>query len=313
MNRKVYVVGAGISGLTTAVVLQEAGYRVEIFAEYLPMATNSARAGAIWFPTRVGPPDRVAVWGKRTYERFEEMAGNAVAGVEMVEVLLMARETKGENPYWVEAVQVASFRKASPEELPTGHGAGYCVRVPFVEPGIYLPYLVDRFLEGGGKIMTHKVENWGDSRLSGGQIVNCSGLGAAQLAGDDGIFPIYGHTLRTSSLESDSHLINDISPNELSYIFSRSQDTLLGGTATEKPDLDQGATFQSILERAKKLNPAVASVEVLGQSVAARPYRSAIRLERDPQGIIHNYGHGGSGFTVSWGCAEDVLRLLQGN
>ncbi|MFT4843774.1 MAG: D-amino-acid oxidase, partial [Candidatus Azotimanducaceae bacterium] len=45
-----------------------------------------------------------------------------------------------------------------------------------------------------------------------------------------------------------------------------------------------------------------------------RPYRSTVRLEEesrsDGRRLIHNYGHGGSGYTLAWGCAEDVALLL---
>jgi len=53
---------------------------------------------------------------------------------------------------------------------------------------------------------------------------------------------------------------------------------------------------------------------VLAARVGLRPFRrSGVRLERDqlPDGriVIHNYGHGGSGFTLSWGCAREVVDL----
>ena len=44
--------------------------------------------------------------------------------------------------------------------------------------------------------------------------------------------------------------------------------------------------------------------------------RSAIRLERErvapDRWLIHNYGHGGAGVTLSWGCADEVARLVKG-
>jgi D-amino-acid oxidase len=54
---------------------------------------------------------------------------------------------------------------------------------------------------------------------------------------------------------------------------------------------------------------------VLEDVVCVRPARSSVRLEseRFEDGrVVHNYGHGGAGFTVSWGCAEEVARLVDG-
>lgn len=62
------------------------------------------------------------------------------------------------------------------------------------------------------------------------------------------------------------------------------------------------------------LVPQLEGAEVLDVLVGLRPGRATVRLEAEPCGaalVIHNYGHGGGGFTLSWGCAEDVLRLLQ--
>jgi D-amino-acid oxidase len=52
---------------------------------------------------------------------------------------------------------------------------------------------------------------------------------------------------------------------------------------------------------------------VLAERVGLRPFRkSGVRLERDQlrdgRAVIHNYGHGGGGFTLSWGCAREVLE-----
>ncbi len=59
----------------------------------------------------------------------------------------------------------------------------------------------------------------------------------------------------------------------------------------------------------------MADAEVLGQRVGLRPGRTEVRLEIEelPGGraLIHDYGHGGRGFTLSWGCAEEVLKLAE--
>ena len=56
------------------------------------------------------------------------------------------------------------------------------------------------------------------------------------------------------------------------------------------------------------------AARILRERVGLRPFRkTGVRLEReklsDRRTVIHNYGHGGSGFTLSWGCAENVFRL----
>jgi D-amino-acid oxidase len=61
--------------------------------------------------------------------------------------------------------------------------------------------------------------------------------------------------------------------------------------------------------------PEVREKKVLGHAVGLRPGRHAIRLEAEVVGgggvVVHNYGHGGSGVTLSWGCAEEVVGLVK--
>ncbi|MFM7282729.1 MAG: FAD-dependent oxidoreductase [Planctomycetia bacterium] len=69
--------------------------------------------------------------------------------------------------------------------------------------------------------------------------------------------------------------------------------------------------LRSIIERCARLEPGLRDATVLGTSVGLRPARSAVRLEPEssPAGrIVHNYGHGGAGVTLSWGCAQEVAQ-----
>jgi D-amino-acid oxidase len=60
-----------------------------------------------------------------------------------------------------------------------------------------------------------------------------------------------------------------------------------------------------------------APAEIVGVAVGLRPVRSAVRLEAETIApnclLLHNYGHGGAGVTLSWGCAAEVVRLIERN
>jgi D-amino-acid oxidase len=60
--------------------------------------------------------------------------------------------------------------------------------------------------------------------------------------------------------------------------------------------------------------PALGDATVLEHLVGLRPGRPTVRLELDLKGstrVVHNYGHGGSGVTLGWGCAAEVVELVQ--
>jgi D-amino-acid oxidase len=96
----------------------------------------------------------------------------------------------------------------------------------------------------------------------------------------------------------------------------RSDAYVLGGTAEAgeedtTPDL---AVAAAIIARCAVVDPEVANLPVLSHAVGLRPGRPTVRLEAErPQPgalLVHNYGHGGAGITLSWGCAEDAVRLV---
>ena len=103
----------------------------------------------------------------------------------------------------------------------------------------------------------------------------------------------------------------------IAYVIPRSDDTLLGGQA--KPDdwsaVPDPAIAAEIIARCSRLVPEVTNARVLEHLVGLRPGRSSVRVEAEstPAGlVVHNYGHGGAGVTLSWGCAEEVVRLVSG-
>ncbi len=307
------VVGCGVIGLTAAIRLREAGAEVKIVTESSPLESTSNVAAALWYPYKAYPEERVLLWGKKTFEVFEELADIPESGVRMREGLEVWREPVP-DPWWMSAVP--SVRRCTVDELPPGYRDGHAFVAPVVEMPIYLGYLLDRFTGAGGRVERRTLFSLEDAG-EGGVVVNCAGLGARRLAGDPSMVPIRGQIVRVSNPGLERFLLDEDNPEGVTYVVPRSVDCILGGTAEEgewdtEPDPEVAA---GILRRCATLEPRLAQAEVLEHRAGLRPGRPEIRLEREEvaRGVprIHNYGHGGSGVTLSWGCAEETLRLVR--
>jgi D-amino-acid oxidase len=311
---EVIVIGCGVIGLTAAVHLREAGLDVRIVTAALPLETTSSVAAALWYPYRAYPPDRVLSWGKRTFESFEDLARFPESGVRMREGVELWRNP-APDPWWASAVP-RRVRRAPPDELPPGYRDGHAFVAPVVEMPVYLGYLLDRFIGAGGNV-EHRVVPSLEEAPDGGVIVNCTGLGARELVGDASMEPVRGQIVRVRNPGVERFILDEEHPEGLTYVVPRSEDCILGGTAEEgvwdtEPDAEIAA---AILRRCAALEPRLAGVEVLEHKAGLRPGRPVIRLEREDAASgaprVHNYGHGGSGVTLSWGCAEETLRIVR--
>src|SRR5450755_5095600 len=175
----VLVIGAGVSGLTTAICLAEAGARVTISAAAPPLQTTSAVAGAIWGPHLVGQDDRVARWGASTLACLLGLAGEPAAGVRTVSGLQASR-AQASPPGWAAALD--GFRLATGGELPAGFAAGWRFTAPIAAMPVYLGYLLARLRDAGGEFETgnHAFGSLDEAvgSTSAGVIVNCTGIGA---------------------------------------------------------------------------------------------------------------------------------------
>ncbi len=312
MRADAVVVGCGVIGLTAAISLRESGLDAAIVTAELPAATTSSVAAAIWYPYKAYPEDRVLLWGSRTYEVFEGLSDLPESGVLMREGVEIWREPVP-DPWWAGAVP--HVRRCREDELPPGYRAGHAFVAPVVEMPIYLSYLMDRFAASGGSVHKRLLSSLGEVAGEARVVVNCVGLGARDLVSDASMEPIRGQIVRVRNPGLERFVLDEENPEGVTYIVPRSRDCILGGTADEgewdlEPDPE---TAEGIVHRCTKLEPRLAGAEVLEHKVGLRPGRPAIRLEREdgPNEVprVHNYGHGGSGITLSWGCADDVAAL----
>jgi D-amino-acid oxidase len=312
----VLVIGGGVSGLTTGVRLLEAGHSVHLWARALPPETTSNVAAAVWYPYKAYPVDRVAAWGAAAYHVFATLAEEPASGVKQTPVLELLPAPAG-DPWWASAL--ADFRHARADELPPGYADGYCFTAPVIEMGIYLDWLRARFETAGGQISVRTVNDLAEAFAACATVVNCTGLGARELVGDRDLRPARGQVVRIRANGFARGLFDDSGPNALAHIFPRSRDIVLGGTydeGNESTAVDD-ATTNDILRRCARLDPAFAIIgpaDVISVAVGLRPVRSSVRLEAERPApdrlLLHNYGHGGAGVTLSWGCADEVVALL---
>ena len=319
-NKTVTVVGGGVSGLTTAICLQEAGYEVEIVTRELSPFTTSDKAAAVWFPFAAGPADKVEQWSRDTYLEFEKLSQNPDSGVYLVELFLLAENVNELEPRWSLSLPRSSWRVAEPAELPAGYETAFAIKVPLIETPIYLPWLLSRFQAGGGAIQMRTLTSLEELLEPGRLVVNCTGLGAGTLTVDPELYPIKGNVIM-GKIQGDEPwlrcLVDNAGQNRLAYILPRklSGDIVLGGTAIEhddSPEFDP-TELGGIYLRCLKVIPELKGLPVIRMDAGLRPGRKEIRLGWDAEleGLIHNYGHGGSGFTVAWGCGRAVSGLVE--
>ena len=303
------VVGGGVIGLTTAVVLAERGRRVRVWTRDPAERTTSAVAGALWWPYRIEPVALAREWALRSLDVYGELAAEpGLTGVRLVEGVLGEADLDKARA-WT-AGRVPGLRAATAEEYP---GAGVWARLPLVDMAAHLPWLRERFRRAGGTVEERTVS--GMAEADAPVVVNCTGLGARELVPDASVHPVRGQLVVVENPGIRTWTVSTDASGELAYFFPQPGRLLLGGTSVEgawstAPD---PAVAEAIVRRCAALRPEIAGARILDHRVGLRPARDAVRLEREllPDGrvLVHNYGHGGAGVTVAWGCAEEAAAL----
>lgn len=320
------VIGAGVAGLTTAVCLAEAGLTVTIQTSLLPGQTTSAVAGAIWGPHLVEDSDRVSRWAAETLAALTGLAGDPATGIRLVSGVEAARGEHG-FPAWAGPLDDVS--RCAPDDLPAGFTAGWRYTAPVVRMPVYLDYLLSRFRQAGGQLRVAPAASLaGAARDTAAPIiVNCAGIGAHDLVPDPSLTPVRGQVVIADNPGIDEFFIGlGDESTELAYVFPHQDRVVLGGTEVAgdwslEPD---PRTADRILRDCAALDPRLAGARVIEHRVGLRPVRPQVRLEAGPlrtdgsdaghaseRLLVHNYGHGGGGVTLSWGCAREAARLIR--
>jgi D-amino-acid oxidase len=312
---RIAIVGAGVSGLTCGVIFAERNYRTAIFAKETGRQTTSSVAAAVWFPYHVEPAKRVIPLALETYQVLVDLTRVPESGVSIVESRQFLRAGKIEIPDWALPLG-ASVIPSEVEGSLESFKSGFSLRVPLTDTTIYLDYLAARFRKAGGEIHARiRFEKLEDVDAKFDLVINCAGIGARELVRDADLEPHRGQVAIVPKIEGLScAIVCDDAP--LMYAIPRTNDCVFGGTNELSDNLtaDPATTSRIVTECSRVLN--VDEPRVLSERVGLRPFRrSGVRLERDDlrdgRTVVHNYGHGGAGFTLSWGCARKVLELTK--
>jgi D-amino-acid oxidase len=309
----VLVIGAGVSGLTTAVCLAEAGLAVRVHTRHPLQQTTSCSAGAIWGPYLVAD-DRIAGWSEQTRVALGELAGDGATGVRLVHGLEASRASMP-PPGW--AAVLDGFRPATGADLPDGYASGWWYTAPVVDMPVYLSYLAARLADAGGTVALSPVSSLAQAVALAPVAVNCAGAGARDLVPDPALTPTRGQLVMVENPGLDQFFVEHDESTAPTYYLPQGGHVALGGSAEPgRTDLAPDAALaDAIRRRCAVLEPSLRRARVLTHRVGLRPSRGRVRLERTRVGgghVVHNYGHGGAGVTLSWGCAQEVLRLVTG-
>ncbi len=303
------VVGAGVVGLSCAVRLLEHGHEVSVVARDLPLETTSAVAAALWYPYRAYPFERVTAWAATTYAELAALAARPEderTGVSMKAGTEVLRSASSGTPWWASAVP----ELVQVTDPAASYPVGWSFVAPVAEMPVYLRWLLGRVEELGGTVTRMALSGLPDLAPV---VVNAAGLGARLLGGDGSVLPVRGQVVHVEQVGLDRWWLDSSGPT---YVVPRADDIVVGGTEEEgswDPAPDP-AVAKELLATATELVPELRRARVLGHRVGLRPARPAVRLEsirtQSGQQVVHCYGHGGAGVTLSWGCADEVAELV---
>lgn len=305
----VLVIGAGVTGLTTAVLLAEQGASVLVRTADEPTATTSVVAGALLGPIHGEPDDpRVRGWLTHGDAVFRALADDPNSGVRVRRGRLFEPGEPEPSIRATPGYAVCTGADAIPRA-----GTTYRAELPLADMRVYLPYLMARLVRAGGTVEVSPVASLSEAAELAPVVVNCTGVAAGVLVDDVDLHPVRGQHVIVADPGLDEFCYEGHAPAWTSW-FPFGDRVVLGGVSVpgvsdRTPDPQVTA---EILARAAVREPRLAGARVLGVEVGLRPRRSRMRIEAETVGharVVHHYGHGGNGVQWSWGTARDAVAL----
>jgi len=299
----------------------------------------SGGAGGLWFPYLCESTERTGRWANETRVRYEQLLQDGLGfednGVAVKDVW-QCYSPGNDLPPWapdcptLELLSVAQVEEKYAPGLPQymidqDDFLAYQFEAPIVQVDLFLGHL-RRLIEGmGGALVERKVAGPIES-LEADVLVNCAGIGNAVevegLESDARMRPVRGQIVHCENRANITEAVTIGAGAESAYMIPRGDVVVYGGTSDDGQwDLSVNEdTVEDIIRRCKKLLPEEYTQgmedRIVGHWVGLRPYREEMvsveaKTLEDGRVVVNNYGHGGSGFTLCWGCADEVVRMAQ--
>jgi glycine/D-amino acid oxidase-like deaminating enzyme len=252
----VAVIGAGVIGLTTARLVQEAGFPVTIYTAALPPDTTSWVAGGQIMPSSLFRESAVTPDWYRQFDsaleyslrRFELMVGDEY-GVRWLPTYIENAEVPA--PRYMARAGVG-WRPLERGEHPFPLDRIVRYRTMYVETGRFLQTLTRDVLKAGGKIQLRKFATPTDiAALPETLVFNCTGLGAREVFGDEELIPIRGQLAILPPQPEVQYAFT----GRAGYMFPRADGIILGGTfeRNEWSTVPEPQTIAAIVESHREL------------------------------------------------------------
>jgi D-amino-acid oxidase len=266
----------------------------------------------MWGPFMVDHPSAER-WASESLAVLRELVADPGSGVSMVSGVEAAREHTEPHP-WLH--KTGDLRICAGWELPAGYVTGWRYTTPVIDMPVYSSYLLDKLRDAGVEVRRASVQSLHELLGTAAVVVNCSGGGARRLADDPGVTPVRGHLVVVENPGIDYFFAELGETPELTYFIPHGDRVVLGSTL-EQPYMSprsRAEVIERMRRRCAAIEPRLARARVVALREGIRPVRDRIRVETamlDGRPVIHNYGHGGGGVTVSWGCAHEVASMVE--
>uniref|UniRef100_A0A182PR36 FAD dependent oxidoreductase domain-containing protein n=1 Tax=Anopheles epiroticus TaxID=199890 RepID=A0A182PR36_9DIPT len=315
------ILGSGINGLSCAIRLSEEfpNSKIQIISEQFSPNTTSDVAAGLWGPYILGgTPDakcRFVIQNKKV--QIEDFISIFVVSEDgrMNHTTISCNYGELDLP-----IACGKLNLSQITNFQGSYSVAFMYATFTCEPSKMMNYYYDILSARNVQFLQKRIQSINCLEMlnisSNAIIVNCLGFNSKYVFNDCELFPVRGQVQKVKA----NFVFHSIAC-ESCYIIPNTDTVVLGGTKQKSNNLNVNFVDRyNIRNNCHDTLPALKEAIMVTDNVGLRPVRrSGVRLELENitsangrnYAVIHNYGHGGAGITLAWGCAGTVVQLVQ--